>query len=98
MLMKDCSKLQVFSHGFLQDALTLIKVMDKEGLTKEGIYSCIKQRLEDARNPVNSRAPRTRLEKPCCGGNKVDKQVKAFRERQRKLKVEKAKKSIIDSS
>ena len=32
--------------------------------------------------------PRVRLEKPCCGGNKVDRQVKAFREKQRRLRME----------
>lgn len=40
--MKDCSKLQVFSRGFLQDALTLIKMMDEEKITREDIKRYIK--------------------------------------------------------
>lgn len=37
MRMKDFSKLQVFSHGFLQDALTLMKVMERESLGQDDI-------------------------------------------------------------
>jgi len=35
--MNNISKLQVFSHGFLQDALTLMKVMERENLTPDDI-------------------------------------------------------------
>lgn len=31
------------------------------------------------------------LEKPCCGGDKVDAEVKAFREKQERLRVERLK-------
>jgi len=31
--------------------------------------------------------PKVRLEKPCCGG-KIDKEVKAFREKQKRLRME----------
>lgn len=41
--MKDCSKLQVFSRGFLQDALTLMKMMDTEGITKKHLQRYIKK-------------------------------------------------------
>lgn len=40
--MKDCSKLQVFSNGFLQDSLTLMKMMEREGITQEDIKLYIK--------------------------------------------------------
>ena len=40
--MKDRSKLQVFSCGFLRDALTLMEIMDKEGITRENIKRYIK--------------------------------------------------------
>jgi len=42
MLMKNVSKLEVFSRGFLQDALTLMKMMDMEGITKSDIKRYIK--------------------------------------------------------
>jgi len=32
--------------------------------------------------------PKVRLERPCCGG-KIDRQVKTFREKQRRLRMEK---------
>lgn len=41
--MKDCSKLQVFSRGFLQDALTLMKMMEQEGITRQDIEHYIKK-------------------------------------------------------
>lgn len=41
-MLKDCSKLEVFSRGFLQDALTLMKRMDEEGITRKDIKHYIK--------------------------------------------------------
>lgn len=100
--MKDLSYLQVFPVKVIRSARMIIA----KGFTVEDINKYL-ENLEPIiqgnfaavvdRRPVISK-PGTKLEKPCCGGNKVDKQVEAFRERQRKLKVEKAKKSIIDSS
>ena len=41
--MKDYSKLQVFSRGFLQDVLTFMKMMDMEGITREDVKRYIKK-------------------------------------------------------
>lgn len=41
--MKDLSKLQVFTRGFLQDTLTLMAVMHSEEITKEDIKRYIKE-------------------------------------------------------
>jgi len=81
--MKDFSVLDVFSRGFLQDALNLMRIMEARGLTREDIRDCVK-RKESVVEPAPQRA--VQLEKPCCGGGKVDEQVKAFREKQKRLK------------
>ena len=42
------------------------------------------------RNKTPALQPKIRLVKPCCGGDKVDKQVKAFREKQKRLRMERS--------
>ena len=45
--MHNMSKLQVFSHGFFQDILTLMKVLGRETITKTDIQSYLKERLKE---------------------------------------------------
>lgn len=40
--MKDFSKLDVFSHGILQDTLIVMKVMKRENLTEDDICEYLK--------------------------------------------------------
>ncbi len=47
--MKDFTKLEVFSSNFLQDVLTLMKVMDKEGITKEDFQSYMEKLKSEMR-------------------------------------------------
>lgn len=69
--MKDRSKLEVFSRGFLQDALTLMKVMEEEEITQKDIKRYIKgPKKSGKRNqfgtPVGN--PRSLSEKKGCKG------------------------------
>lgn len=73
--MKDLSYLQAFMPKVLRSARRILE----KGFTAEDIDRF----LEEPKKPM------IRLVKPCCGGDKVDKQVKAFREKQRRLRMEK---------
>lgn len=75
--MKDLSYLQAFTPKALRSARRILE----KGFTAEDIDRF----LEEPKKPM------IRLVKPCCGGNKVDKQVRAFRDKQRKLKMERLK-------
>ena len=71
--MKNCSKLQVFSRGFLQDALTLMKMMDTEGITKGDIKGYIKGPKKSGERkqfgtPVGKPKPFSKKKKRGCKG------------------------------
>ena len=101
--MKDLSYLQAFSYSVLSG----VRMVMEKGFTIKDIndflgrprMAAIPKQVgsEESRGEETTKSSATKLEKPCCGGE-IDKQVEAFREKQRELKVEKAKKSIIDSS
>ena len=72
----DLSYLQAFSPKVLRAARRILE----KGFTAEDINKFLE---------VPDR-PKIRLVKPCCGGKKVDEQVKAFREKQKRLRMERA--------
>ena len=66
--MKDCSKLQVFSRGFLQDALTLMKMMQEEGITSKDIKRYIKGKgRRQFGKPVGNPKPLSEKRRRCKG-------------------------------
>ena len=73
--MKDSSYLQAFTPKALRSARRILE----KGFTTEDIDRFLKKPTE----------PIIRLVKPCCGGEKVDEQVEAFREKQKRLRMEK---------
>ena len=78
--MRDLSYLQAFPSKVLRAARRILE----KGFTAEDIDKFLgtpRAKLEE---------PRIRLVKPCCGGDKVDKQVKAFREKQKRLRMERS--------
>jgi len=81
---KDLSYLQVFSPKVLRGARRILE----KGFTLEDINRFLEQsgipKGVKTGNPGN---PGTKLEKPCCGEGKIDKQVEAFKEKQRKLRI-----------
>lgn len=71
--MKDLSKLAVFSRGFLQDALTLMNMMDMDKITKRDIRRYIKKPKKSGKRnqfgkPVGN--PKPLSEKRGCKGCK----------------------------
>ena len=86
--MKDFSYLQAFSPSVLKGARMILE----KGFTIEDINEF----LGRPRVPTvpQEGVSRVRLVRPCCGGNKVDKQVKAFREKQKELRAERLKEVI----
>ena len=71
---KDLSYLQAFPSKVLRATR---KILEK-GFTTEDIDRFLERPTE----------PKIRLVKPCCGGKKVDEQVEAFREKQKRLRME----------
>jgi len=76
----DLSYLDAFGSKALRETRRIMK----HGTTVEDIDKYLNEDKAPALQPV------IRLEKPCCGEGKIDKQVKAFREKQKKLKVERS--------
>jgi len=73
--MKDLSKLQVFSRGFLQDALTLMKVMERENLTQEDIreyLACLFNGKVKKKDSGESLKPGEKKSSQTSGGAKED--------------------------
>ena len=66
--MKGFLELEAFSRGFLRDALTLMKVMDKEGITQKDIKHYIGRRRFG--KPVGSPKPFTEKKNLGCKGCK----------------------------
>lgn len=68
--MKDLSKLEVFSRGFLQDALTLMKVMESEGITRTNIKKYIKNESQRRQfgKPVGEPKPFSEKKNVGCEG------------------------------
>jgi len=81
----DIEKLKAFRYGFFQDILTLMKVLEVEQIRREDILDYIESQKSV---PPVRRVGQT-LERPCCG-DKIDEQVEAFKEKQKKLRMERA--------
>jgi len=72
-----------YPASFLEDVLLFMDFLDYKGVSRKDLSRVLdRRRLKAGSNRV------TKLETPCCGGSKIDKQVKAFREKQRRLKME----------
>ena len=63
MRMKDFSKLQVFSHGFLQDALTLMKVMERESLGQDDIREYLACLFNEVKKKESGESPKRKEKK-----------------------------------
>lgn len=86
MLMKDLSKLEVFSYTLLQDALNLMRLMDREGITKEDLRNHVNRlKVEMVREGLSPERKAQivedmkkkgwELKKPCGGCKKKKEEV-----------------------
>ena len=89
--MKDFSYLQAFSPNVLKGAQMILE----KGFTIEDINEFLgRPRVPTVPQKALRGISQSRLVKPCCGGSKVDKQVRAFREKQKRLRVERLKEVV----
>ena len=80
--MKDLSKLEVFSHGFLQDALTLMKVMKRENLTEDDICEYLKSLFDGTyKKKDSSTFPKNKDKKSSQMFNGVEDNLEAINRR-----------------
>lgn len=84
--MKDLSKLEIFSYPLLQDALNLIRLMDREGITKDDLRNYVNRLKVEMREEGLSPERKTQivkdmekrgweLKKPCGGCKKKKEEV-----------------------
>jgi len=81
--MEASEVLERYPASFLEDVLLFMDFLDHKGVSRRDLSKVL-----DRRRSKTGSSKVTKLEKPCCGGSKIDKQVKAFREKQRRLKME----------